>query len=112
MILNQISDVSIADSVDTCRISGNTVGAYIRGARRPHYQLPAIPVRVVIGAEYMYDTLYIETADDREDQIILALWDFNFDRCMDFGTPFGTYQYWECPCLSTRGGDAPERRES
>lgn len=71
---------------------------YIDGFAEPHYPVPAIPLRVVVGTEYMYDTVYIETASD-EDPVIVALWDFNFDRCMDFGTPLGMYQHWDVPCV-------------
>lgn len=83
---------------------------YALGEYEPRFPVPAIPLRVVVGTEYMYDTVYIEIASD-EDPVIVALWDFNFDRCIDFNTPLGEYQRWNYPCLSTRGEDALARMD-
>lgn len=57
--------------------------------------MPAIPLNVVVGDDFMHDTVYIERLNYGEDDpVIVAIWDFNFDRNMDFGTPYGEYQYW------------------
>ena len=62
------------------------------------YPVPAIPLHVVFfGEEYMYDTMYIEelTVDINGQWCadhIVCLWDWNFDRNMDFGTPPGEMQ--------------------
>lgn len=66
----------------------NYKARYAAGLEKPHYWLPAIPLEVVYYSDdYMYDTVYIHDGD-----CIYALWDFNWDRCMDFGTPYGEYQ--------------------
>lgn len=44
-ILNHIDDECIQDSVYSCDNMAyyQTVGAYLRGARKPHYPVPATP---------------------------------------------------------------------
>jgi hypothetical protein len=47
--------------------------------------------------DYMYDTTYIEELTIDVDGTwcsdhIVCLWDWNFDRNMDFGTPLGEMQ--------------------
>lgn len=70
---------------------------YACGKYKPFYPVPAIPLRVCIGDDYMHDTVYIETTDDPEDPVIVCLWDFNFDHYIDFGTPYGEYQAFPLP---------------
>lgn len=99
-ILNQATDLSIRDTFNTCyetSIGGQcypAIGAYLRMAAntKPHYPVPAIPLRVVHGTDYMADTVYIERLNYGEDDpVIVSVLDVNFDRCMDFGTPIGKF---------------------
>lgn len=73
--------------------------AYAMGWYEPNYPVPAVPLKVILcGQYYMYDTVYVEL-DDENDPVIVCLWDFNFDRCIDFSTPLGEYQWFETPHL-------------
>lgn len=76
----------------TCRL-------YQAGKLPPEHPMPVIPLKVVLyGDSFMYDTVYIETVYP-DDSVIVCLWDFNFDRNLDFGTPYGEYQWFETPHL-------------
>lgn len=87
--------IEVSDFVD------EYVAEYFGGLAEPNFPMPDVPLHVVLHSDdYMYDTVYIETADDIEDPIIVALWDFNFDRCIAFGTPYGGYQGFKTPTIS------------
>lgn len=64
---------------------------YAIGLLPPRYPVPAIPLKVVVGQEEYWDTVYIEDITDPESPYIVCMWDFNWDRCMDFGTKYGQY---------------------
>lgn len=55
-ILNHIDDECIADTVwssDHCTYY-QTPGAYLRGARKPHYPVPALLHRKTVMTEYSW----------------------------------------------------------
>lgn len=60
---------------------------YRRGDTPPRYPVPAIPLRAVWGTDYMWDTVYLERPCEN-DPVIVSVCDMNFDRCLDFGTPW------------------------
>lgn len=68
--------------------------AYHEGIIRPNYPVPAIPLEVCLyGTDEMHSTVYISDGD-----CIVCWWDFNWDRCMDFGLEVGEYAT-SIPCL-------------
>lgn len=75
----------------TCRL-------YQAGKLPPEHPMPVIPLKVVLHSnDFMYDTVYIEDVAVADDPVIVALWDFNFDRNLDFGTTYGEHQYFRRP---------------
>lgn len=69
------------DETHDCGIS------YPAGYERPHYPVPAIPLRAVWGTDCMWDTVYLERPCEN-DPVIVSICDMNFDRCLDFDTPW------------------------
>lgn len=78
---------------DCCYLSGR----YLKGKDKPNYPVPAIQYEAVFGShheECMYDTMLIlrhGVCCEECGPYLEAICDFNWDRCMDFGTPHGEF---------------------
>lgn len=60
---------------------------YHQGIDPPNYPVPVVPLEVCLyGLDEMHDTVYISDGDS-----LVCWWDFNWDRCMDFGLEVGEY---------------------
>jgi hypothetical protein len=79
------------DTVRECNARRQAWGPYVNGVTAPHFPAPTIPLLVSITGD-VDDPFHSSVAVRRRgSQHLVAIWDFCFDRCMDFHYKMGEY---------------------
>lgn len=63
---------------------------YQEGLRPPRYPVPVIPLNVEIHPLWQDDVFHNSITIYHEEELV-CIWDFDFDRCMDFSYDVGVY---------------------
>lgn len=82
----------VRDTIKECARRRQVWGPYTHGEIKPHFPVPAIPLQVEVNRWAESGPYHNSiTISHKGGHHLVAIFDYNFDRCMDFHYKVGVY---------------------